>query len=76
MEGHPSQGETKLRAGRLDALSSQKLTFEEKNCETIFILVYICPVMDANRNEPNLLLLPGGKLIQNMHNLMVSLGRK
>ena len=37
---------------------------------------FISPVTDANLDEPNLLLLPGGKLIQNMHNLMVSLGRK
>ena len=42
------KGKTKLRAGRLDVLSSQKLTFEEvnkllekqKKCGTIFMLVY------------------------------------
>ena len=37
---------------------------------------FIRPVMDTNQDEPNLLVLPGGKPIQNMHNLMVSLGRK
>lgn len=35
----------------------------------------IRPVMDANLDVPNLLILPGGKPIHNMHNLMESLGR-
>ena len=39
-------------------------------------MVSYIAVMNANLDEPNLLLLPGGKLIQNMHNLMVSIGRK
>ena len=37
---------------------------------------FIRSVMDANQDEPNLLVMPGGKPIQSMHNLMVSVGRK